>query len=145
MMPDLPEQWGAYARLQERLARRQQVDDYTWGLETGLNRLLDADLITPEYIDRAVQSESRKERYQKQLRRAYLVVEESAESSADAMDARRCLHQVRKSVTAEDWSLLSAIGEGYEYKEIAAVKRTAAGTLRARVLRLRRSILALAS
>jgi len=143
-MTDLPDQWGAYGRLQEKLARRQQVDDYTWGLEAGLNRVLTKELPVEE-VDRAVRSGSRRERYQEQLRRVHLALEESAGNPHDAVDARLRFRIVRKLVTLEEWSLLSAIGEGYEYKEIAAVKRTAAGTLRARVLRLRRSVLALAS
>jgi hypothetical protein len=143
-MTDLPDLWRAYARRQEKLSHRQQVDDYTWGLEAGLNRLPE-EIPVLEVIDRAARSESRKERYQQQLRRVHLAVEESAGNPDDAMDARRRLRGVRKLVTPEEWSLLRAIGEGYEYNEIAALKRTAAGTLRARVLRLRRSILALAS
>jgi DNA-binding NarL/FixJ family response regulator len=144
-MTDLPDHWRAYARLQEKLARRPQIDDYTWGLEAGLNRLLTEELPAPEEVDRAVRSESRKERYQEQLRRVHLAVEESAGKPDDAVDARRRLRVVRKLVTPVEWSLLRAVGEGYEYKEIAAVKKTAAGTLRAHVFRLRRTLLALAS
>jgi len=107
--------------------------------------LLAEDHPAPGDIERAVRSESRKERYQQQLRRVNLVVEEPAENSEDAVDTRRRLRLVSKLITREEWSLLRAVGEGYEYKEIAAVKKTAAGTLRARVLRLRRTLVALAS
>jgi DNA-binding NarL/FixJ family response regulator len=145
-MPDLPDQWSAYARLQEKLARRQQIDDYTWGLEAGLNRVLDKKLAVEEVeVDRAVRSESRKERYQEHLRRLHPLIEESAGNPDDAVDARRRLRVVIKLAAPEEWSLLRAVAEGYEYKEIAAVKKTAAGTLRARVLRLRRTLVALAS
>jgi hypothetical protein len=144
-MTDLPEHWRAYARLQEKLDRRQQVDDYAWGLEDGLNRLLEEESRNIGEIDRAVRSGSRRERYQQRLRRIYLAVEEPVGNPVDTVDARRRLRLVKKAVTPEDWSLLNARGEGYDYEEIATSKKMSAGTLRARVHRLRRTLVALAS
>jgi len=144
-MSDLPDQWREYARLQEKLAKRQQVDDYTWGLEAGLNRSISKDLPAAEEVVRAVKSASRKERYQEQLRHIHLADQESAKSPVDVVEARRRLRVITNLVTPEEFALLRAVGEGYAYKEFAAIQKTAPSALRTRVLRLRRNLLALAS
>lgn len=146
-MSELP--WGVYARLQQELGRScyannhtWYVNDHTWGLEQGLNRLLAGNPPAGEEVDRAVRSESRKERYRTRLRRGRLAIEDSPRNPENALDARLRLHRAEAQVTVEEWALLRAVGEGHEYKEIAAVAKVAAGTLRARVLRLRRSLIA---
>jgi DNA-binding NarL/FixJ family response regulator len=138
MMMQLPHPWEAYARLQEQLAGRIQVDDLAWGLEAGLNRLLES--LPPDEITQTVQSASRKERYQAALRRANLALEDgSGASDPDgALDARELLDNLQTRVTPTEWGLLRAIGEGYEYEELAVVEEATPGALRARVFRLRR-------
>jgi hypothetical protein len=143
-MSEIPDPWSAYARLQEKLANRNQVDDYTWGLEAGLTRLLTENFPAVRDVERAVESESRKERYRAQLRRIYLNVEAFSEGPENALDARRRLRLIETRVAAEDWALLRAVGDGNHFKEIAIVKKLAPGALRARVFRLRRTLLALA-
>lgn len=147
-MPELPHEWSTYTRLQAQLARSHgsheriwRIDDRTWGIEAALNRLLAEQPSAEEGIDRAIRSASRKERHRKRLRRIYLPAEElSGASVEEAFDARERLRRVAGRVTPEDSALLRAVGEGYEYKEIAASTKVAAGTLRARVLRLRRTL-----
>lgn len=141
-MSEIPHPWSAYARLQQTLARKRYVDDHSWGLEAGLNRLLVEEPPAGEDVDRAVRSESRKERYRRELRRIRLAVEDSTGNAEDALDARQRVRLAQAQVTAEEWALLRAVGEGYEYKEIAATAKVAAGTLRARVFRLRRILVA---
>lgn len=145
-MPDLPLHWGAYLRLQTKLARKRQVDDHTWGLEAGLNRIVTATIASDEDADRTVRSEGRKERYRTHLRHAYLnsddfVVKPIPEN---AVHARRQLLRVRARVTAEEWALLRAVGEGFQYKELAVANKAAPGALRIRVLRLRQKLAAFA-
>ena len=98
-MSEIPDSWSAYARLQEKLADRNHVDDYTWGLEAGLNRLLTDDFPVVRDVERAIQSESRKERYRYQLRRIHLNAEASAEGPENALDARRRLRFMETRVT----------------------------------------------
>ena len=43
-------------------------------------------------------------------------------------------------MSAADWILLRAVGQGYEYSEIAVQSGVAPGALRAQVLRLRRRL-----
>jgi DNA-directed RNA polymerase specialized sigma24 family protein len=133
--------WGVYVRLQQKLARRRQVDDYTWGLEAGLNRMLDGSA-SPENVERAVGSESRKERHRATLHRANTTDHDGivdADLSA-AVDARDALGHIRRSVGSGDWILLRALGEGFDYKDIAGVLKVGPGTLRSRALRLRRAL-----
>ena len=148
-MSELPHRWSTYARLQTQLARSQgsdkrtsRIDDRTWGIEAALNQLLAEQPPAEEELDRAIRSASRRERYRKRLRRIHLPAEEPAGTSVeeDTFDARERLRRVAGRVTPEDSALLRAVGEGYEYKEIAASTKVAAGTLRARVLRLRRTL-----
>jgi hypothetical protein len=145
MMTDLPDRWGEYLSLQEKLSRTHRVDDYSSGLEEGMNRILAEEPPTVDEVDRTVKSASRKERYRQRLRNIYLKAEEPTANLDGVVDARRRLHLVRKHVSSEDWALLSEVGVGREYEDIAADRKTAPGTVRARVLRLRRTLIALAS
>lgn len=147
-MSEFPAEWNTYARLQAQLAcshgrdmRTWRIDDRTWGIEAALNQLLSAQPSVEKEVDRTIQSASRKERYRKRLRRIHLPADESSETSVeDTFNARERLRRVAGRVTSEESALLRAVGEGYEYKEIAASTNVAAGTLRARVLRLRRTL-----
>ncbi|MGC2830049.1 MAG: hypothetical protein WB994_10450 [Candidatus Acidiferrum sp.] len=143
-MSDLPHPWSAYLRLQNKLARRRRIDDHTWGLEAGLSRILTGTIPCAEDVDRAVRSESRKERYRVQLRHAYLKTDDLTVKPIpeNAFDARRHLRRIRARVSAEEWALLRAVGDGFEYKELAVASNAATGALRIRVLRLRRRLAA---
>jgi hypothetical protein len=141
-------QWSTYGRLQAQLApshgsneRTWRIDDRAWGVEAALNRLLAEQPPAEEELDRTTLNASRKERYRKRLRRIHLTAEESAGASVeDVFDARERLRRLAGRVTSEDSALLRAVGEGYEYKEIAAGTKVEAAVLRARVFRLRRTL-----
>jgi DNA-binding NarL/FixJ family response regulator len=137
-MMELPHPWGAYARLQEQLDRRSQVDDLAWGLEAGLNQLLESR--PPDEIAVTVQSASRKERYHLALRRAHLTIEDGSGvfDPDGALDARELLDDLRTLVTPREWGLLRAIADGYEYEELAVAEKATSGAIRVRVFRLRR-------
>ena len=141
-MSEHPPPWEAYACLQERLARRCEVDGYAWGLEAALNRLLIKPHPTAEEIERIIASAGRKERNRARLRRANLPFEGRTENSylESAFDAQQVLSEMQMRVTPNDWELLCAVGEGHRYRDIAMVEKAAPGSLRARVFRLRRSL-----
>lgn len=138
-MENLPHPWGAYARLQTALDERSRVDDQSWGLEAGLDRLLESDVQPPTEaeIARAVRSENRGERHRARLRRVHLAVEGTVSDAEAVVAARQALRITQAQVDEDDWVLLRAIGEGYEYGEIAVDQDISAGHLRVRVLRLR--------
>ena len=141
-MADLPHPWGDYARLQDELAHSPQVSGRSWGLEAALNRLVaePQQVLSSEDADRAVRTESRKERHRAALRRAWMPTEVPIQDPEGALEARRALRLVKGHVSAQDWALLHAVGEGYQYGEIATLTNTPAGALRVRVLRLRRAL-----
>jgi DNA-binding NarL/FixJ family response regulator len=141
-MADLPDPWIAYARLQSQLARTRHIDGYSWGLEAALNQAVAGASADADNLDRTVRSEARNERRRAVLRLIYLPSDGVPRnpSPEDALDAGRLLHAVRLRLTPAQWRLLRAVGEGHEYKDIAAVANVAPGALRARVLRLRRTL-----
>ena len=88
-MAELPQEWSAYARLQKQLDNKSAVDDTAWGLEAGLNRLVegrgpDRASVDEEAVTRAVSNSIRRERYRRRLRALQL--------SADDFEARPLGH-----------------------------------------------------
>mgnify|MGYP001569170666 CR=1 FL=1 len=150
-MVDLPKHWGAYLRLQDELSRRSRLDDVTWGYEDGLNRLLDSifdgDQLSQIEIDRARAAGERRNRHQARLRALHISTEEPNDPRADliAVETRQTLDHVKNSVTNTDWELLCYVAAGYEYAKLAVHRQTSEGNLRARVLRLRQSLLSRAA
>lgn len=139
-MSDLPHPWSAYSRLQSSLARRSYVDDEAWGLEAGLNGLVAGEISSDHDAERTIESASRKARHQATLRRIHVAVANASADPESAIDARLQLRSARSQVTARDWVLLRAVGEGYEYSELAIASRVTTGALRARICRLRRTL-----
>lgn len=144
MMSDVPDPWGQYHRLQTKLLRKTQVDDYAWGLEAGLSHLLTAigSATVEDSAERAVASRARRERNRLHLLRVH--VDDRDESHRDvseaSLDAKRQLRAIRARVGGENWRLLQAVADGYEYSELAVLFGAAPGALRARVLRVRRRV-----
>lgn len=138
-MTGLPHPWAAYARLQEELDK-SNVSGRSWGLEAALNQLLaqPQELPTATDCERVVQNASRQERHRARLRRVWTNPEAPSPGLESMVDARRRLRLVQARVTGQNWAVLSALGEGYDYGEIAAGSGIAEGALRARVCRLRR-------
>jgi hypothetical protein len=138
-MAELPHPWSAYLRLQTQLKDNTCIDDRNWGLEAGLNSIVNtakaALPVSDEGITRAIASEARRERHRAHLRRKHLA------QSAETLDARRMLEArsnlraIQSLVTVPDWDLLFALGEGHEYQELGAP-----GSLRIRALRLRQGL-----
>jgi hypothetical protein len=121
------------------LARRRRIDDHTWGLEAGLNQLVN-DLDQPcseANAARAIRSESRKERHRAALRRAYLLPPESIH---DGHEVSLQLRVAEATVTKPDWALLCALGAGHSYDELTEHFGASPGSLRIRAMRLRRTI-----
>jgi DNA-directed RNA polymerase specialized sigma24 family protein len=138
-MLSVPKGWAAYARLQAKLSATATTDSRTWGLEAGLDRFLDLagrEIPRDADIDRAVQSESRRERYRARLR-SIRCAADIPSVPEDAVEARRSLRALRDATTPNDWALLLAVADGCDYGEVAASLGVTAGQLRVRVMRLR--------
>jgi hypothetical protein len=140
-MAELPHPWGAYLRLQSQLKEHTCIDDLNWGLEAGLNSIVNtpkvavASCVSDGAITRAVASEARRERHHAHLRRKHLVQSEAGHDPRQMLEARSNLRAIQSLVSASDWDLLVALGEGREYQELGAP-----GRLRVRVLRLRHDL-----
>lgn len=118
-----------------------RVTDRSWGIENGLNKFLTAvstDSIPEDQtefrsgVDRAVATGSWVERNHGRLRRKYL--RPSQENAEKRAIARVRLAEIRRSVSAAEWSLLLAATAGVGYHEMSDLT---AGSARTRVARLR--------
>jgi hypothetical protein len=147
-MSDVPDSWGQYYRLQTKLLHKTHVDDYAWGLEAGLSHLLTANgsPALEDAAERAVASRARRERNRLHLLRAHADDRDGShrDVSEASVDAKRHLRAIRARVGRENWRLLQAVADGYEYSELALLFGAAPGALRARVLRVRRRVADLA-
>jgi hypothetical protein len=140
-MSDVPPEWDAYARLQDRLARCSTVSDHTWGLESALTKTLDELGNDGFDADRAVRTAGRAERYRAALRRSDPPAIVPAPATPDnVMLASEELALIQASLSRRDWFLLKAIASGHEYQMVAVIMGVAMGALRARVSRMRRDL-----
>jgi hypothetical protein len=143
-MADLPQPWRDYAQAQDTLHRTTKVDDRYWGMEAGLNFIVEeaAKGLVPSGNDlaRTVRSEARRERNRVQLRRRHMPYDEPLADPLPVLEARSELRRIRFQVSAGDWALLAAVGVGREYSEIAVLSGRANVAVRVRVMRLRQQV-----
>lgn len=141
-MSKLQPPWDLYLALQTKLKDSPTVDDASWGREAALNRILASEEPRPvDEIERVARSEGRRERHRARLRRRYFSREISHPDGEAVVQARQQLRLVKATVSEDDWSCLVHIGKGVSYNEIAAASGIRAGTIRARILRLRHRII----
>ena len=118
----------------------------TGGLEAALNRCIASDVPAPVgAVERSASNESRRERNRAGLRRRHLLNDEIRDDAEAFLQARQQLRIVRAAVTDQEWALLSDVGAGTSYGEIAAATSASSGALRVRVQRLRRKVITLAA
>jgi hypothetical protein len=142
-MQNLPSPWDDYLTIQTRLQRSTTVDDRSWGRERALNRIVDSNgAPQPDEIQRAALTESRLERHHAALRRKhYTILAGTQVDCANAVEARQRLVLVRTRTTEAEWLLLTKVGSGHSYDELAAYSGKHAGALRVQVLRARRKVI----
>ena len=109
-----------------------------------MNRLLvslqDNKPLTSDDIARAEASERRRERHRATLRLVHLAGHDVSAHLEDALAARHELHVARSKVSERDWSVQCQVAAGYDYAEVASNNGGTPGSLRVRVLRLRREL-----
>lgn len=145
-MAELPHHWAMYARLQENLLRNHRVDARSWAIESGMDHILETvSDATPTQIelDRVIATSARRERH-RCSRREPMLDDIASTHPEDALMARSDLMAVRRRVGEHNWELLTAVGMGTAYDEIAAAASRPASTVRVKVQRLRASLAAAA-
>lgn len=153
-MVEVPHDWQAYARLQQQLAKSNTVDSWTWGLEAGLDYLLQPS-IEPTKVDAVVSSAARKHRHRvASLRRVHADISHAILQDSRAGEENPTLRvieiQQMGTVIADhvregDWRVLTALTAGEDYAVIAGREHTSSGALRVRVSRLRAKLALLAA
>lgn len=146
-MTGLPHPWGIYALQQKKLASRSSLDDYSWGLEEGLDAICASPSeVTAADMRRATATAARRERS-----RAWRYVqvtdflEQPEELALPQSDGRRLLEtrsdlqHLSCNLKAEELILLRAVAFGFDYEMIAGVLTISPEATRARVSRARRS------
>jgi len=143
-LADLPCSWDDYAHLQAALLRGCQITDRTWGLEEALNRVLaslqDNKPLKSDEIARAAASGGRRERHRARLRIVHLADNGVPAHPEDVLATRHELHVARAKVSEWEWSVLCQVAAGYDYAELASANGGTPGSMRVRVLRLRRQL-----
>lgn len=139
-MKDVPEEWAEYARIQHKLATRDELDDTSWGLEYALDQIVAAKCVgteaKPEQVQIDLESRSRRERSRAaQLREAASSCE-IVDLTASLLEARSILTFLK--INSPDYELLITLGKGWSYKQIAAHYSCSEDSLRKRASRGRK-------
>jgi len=134
--------WSTYQLRQHELMQVSRVNYRSWGLEAGLDRLLDnVETTSNDDAERAARSRSRLEKHRRvQLVEQSPQAEVASVPNDGAVEARRQLLLIIGSVSADEASLLCAVGEGSHPIEIAAERGVPTGRVRVRLTRLRRRL-----
>lgn len=165
-MAEMPQSWGAYRRLQQKLSTTTGVE-LAATLEVALNIILgpnySVEATTEADFLRVAESAARRERHRALLRRRYHgdlpACEPTPEpdyedhvwlggfaphgqSLDDNVHARRELGQLASQLAEADFALLIGVATGMTYEELARRLHVSPAALRTRVARLRRAFAA---
>lgn len=147
-MSELPDEWRAYARLQETLSRTFTENNRSRAMEAALSGALVAMLAgastTVDDLQRAQRSAERRERNRAALRVIWVNSGASAADPEPALASLFALRRIKTSVSGGDWDLLYKVAFGHAYDELTVKRRASQAQLRGRVLRLRRLLQAAA-
>lgn len=145
-MADLPHPWGIYAQIQDQLDRHTVVDDRAYGLEAGLDKIIDElTSIDVSMCERAIATGSRRERHRKSALTNKALVGGKPDDPLRQLEARSALDLIETTVHSGGVAILKAVAAGHSYTELAAKYHGTSGAFRARVARLRRHLFALAA
>ncbi|MET4524057.1 hypothetical protein [Bradyrhizobium sp. JR18.2] len=138
-MADIPLPWQTYAALQSNLDTRTSVDALSWGMEEGLNRLLDgeASLSQAGHVDRIVANAVRRDRYGRSLLAKHIIIRNEVYDGPRQTEARSSLALLQHRMAADKLDLLVELASGIEPKHVAERRGIAVGALRTRVARAR--------
>lgn len=130
-MADIPQEWRAYASKQAELDRRSSVDPKAWGLETGLDTLLNGST-TPDTVDRTIMSATRRSRYAQALLAKYVRIDASMDGVA-YLESRSALATIERCLPVAQIMLIKMAING---QKMTGADRTGLSRARAVARRL---------
>lgn len=140
-MENIPEEWAEYARIQRKLAAREQLDDTSWGLEHALDQVIKAkcseQAVDSVQLQKDIESRARRERDRAASLRASPTELACISSFQSQLEARSAITHLQ--IKSPEYELLIAIGAGWSYDEAADVFGKSPAALRQRVLRARKA------
>jgi hypothetical protein len=138
-MADIPLPWRAYAAHQSSLDTRTSIDATSWGMEEGLNYLLEGESLPAGEvnIDRVVANAARRDRYGRSLLAKHIRIRTEVHDDAGRIEARSSLVLLRRQMAADKLHLLVELASGTEPAHLATKCRIAVGALRTRLARAR--------
>lgn len=138
-MADIPLPWRAYAAHQSNLNSRTSVDATSWGIEGGLNYLLEGDNLRADAvnIDRVIANAARRDRYARSLLAKHIMIRAEVNDTAGQIEARSSLLALQRQMQPDKLDILVELATGTEPTHLAARHRIAVGALRTRVARAR--------
>jgi DNA-binding NarL/FixJ family response regulator len=147
MTSDLAYPWSVYQDLQQQISKFAQLDDVHWGLEEGLNGVLDklqSGTLPGDPDDfqrdirKIVTSAAWKDRSRARLRKKYGPTAAPAITTIESqLIARSEIEALRKRMGAIEVAILLAVAAGFSYHHIAKQLNRKAGAVRTRISRLR--------
>jgi hypothetical protein len=140
-MADIPLPWRAYAALQSDLNNRRSVDATAWGMEEGLNYLLQSSNLSADAdrVEGVVANAARRDRYGRSLLAKHIIISTEIDATARRLEARSSLASLQRQMPSDKFGLLLALATGTEPAHLAANQRVDAGALRTRIARARRA------
>ncbi|MGH9765571.1 MAG: hypothetical protein ACREDR_28480 [Blastocatellia bacterium] len=154
-MQTLDPAWAAYLGLQNIIARRPIVDDYSYGLETGLNRFIElqSNLTNLPFDATAEASRAVASGRRTSNRRRHLDAKAKHQfgddlrvsidaSAEDTLDARQRLRRIFFQTGKTERVILYATAIGHDGAVIAAFLKLKPATFRKRLDRLRKRLAA---
>ena len=140
-MADIPLPWRAYAAHQSNLNNRMSVDATSWGMEQGLNYLLEGGNLTADAVDldRVIASAARRDRYARSLLAKHIIIRADFHDGAGQSEAKSSLALLERKMPTDKLGLLVELATGAEPSQLARQHRVTSGALRTRVARARQA------
>jgi hypothetical protein len=136
--------WAAYASLQSDICSRSRLSDQTWGLEAGLDYLLEdqsgafAEIPLSDGLLLAIARGRTRERYRRGLRARFLTEEEAFDPQLNLDDRDTFRSILNKTDHRVDRMILYKTALGHLSSEIGTSLGIKSATVRKRLDRLRR-------
>ncbi len=118
-MKAIPHQWRAYFACQAELDQRGDSTSTTWGVEAGLNHLLDQ-VAEPTNAARVIAAGARRSRYAQALLAKFVTFDSYRIDGVAAMEARSSLRKINEGLPAAMVGMLRNAAFGEDPDSMAA-------------------------